>query len=256
VAEAVSLLIVGAGPYGLAMAAYCRHMGVEHRLVGEPMAFWKRQMPRGMLLRSKCDWHLDPLEERTLEHYCRSRNLRFQSSDPIPLSLYLDYAQWFQDEYRIVADRRLVESLKHRGCARYPFEALLDDGDRVVAKNVVVATGFGACAHMPEELTRILPRDRVRHSQQCVDLAELDGKSRCTFPIATRLRLSAPLIGHGSTPSWTRCIASRVGIGAFRRPLRTPSFNICGPLGVYSLSHGSGLECRSPRSLFGQNQGW
>ena len=38
----VPLLIVGAGPFGLAMAAYARGRGWEHAILGEPMEFWKR----------------------------------------------------------------------------------------------------------------------------------------------------------------------------------------------------------------------
>jgi cation diffusion facilitator CzcD-associated flavoprotein CzcO len=55
------LLIVGAGPFGLAMAAYAKHLGIEHLIVGKPMGFWNANMPKGMYLRSACDWPLDPL---------------------------------------------------------------------------------------------------------------------------------------------------------------------------------------------------
>src|SRR2546425_418315 len=44
--------IIGAGPYGLAAAAHLRARKVETRIFGEPMEFWRRNMPRGMFLRS------------------------------------------------------------------------------------------------------------------------------------------------------------------------------------------------------------
>ena len=44
--------VVGAGPYGLSAAAYLRAAGIETRVFGEPMAFWQKQMPVGMCLRS------------------------------------------------------------------------------------------------------------------------------------------------------------------------------------------------------------
>ena len=44
--------IVGAGPYGLAAAAHLRAAGVETRIFGEPMSFWRSNMPHGMKLRS------------------------------------------------------------------------------------------------------------------------------------------------------------------------------------------------------------
>jgi cation diffusion facilitator CzcD-associated flavoprotein CzcO len=51
-AGADGVVIIGAGPYGLAAAAHLRAAGVEPRVFGEPMAFWQRQMPKGMRLRS------------------------------------------------------------------------------------------------------------------------------------------------------------------------------------------------------------
>jgi hypothetical protein len=51
--------VIGAGPYGLAAAA-ARADGIQPLVVGEPMEFWRRNMPAGMFLRSFIDWHLDP----------------------------------------------------------------------------------------------------------------------------------------------------------------------------------------------------
>ena len=53
------LLIIGAGPFGLSLAAHARELGLETAVVGKPMGFWKDHMPQGMYLRSACDWHLD-----------------------------------------------------------------------------------------------------------------------------------------------------------------------------------------------------
>jgi lysine/ornithine N-monooxygenase len=130
-----------------------------------------------MFLRSRYDWHLDPLEERTLDDYRRRKNLGTGHAEPISLALYLDYAKWFQRETRIVADRRLVERLTSSFRTGFRFEALLDDGQSIAANNVVVTTGFGACAHVPEELTSILPKDRVWHAQDYTALERLAGKS-------------------------------------------------------------------------------
>src|SRR5690348_13926276 len=65
------VVIIGAGPYGLAAAAHLRAAGVEARVFGEAMAFWARQMPAGMLLRSYWDAsHIaDPARDLTLDAY-------------------------------------------------------------------------------------------------------------------------------------------------------------------------------------------
>ncbi len=63
--------IVGAGPYGLATAAYLRSANVETCTFGKAMEFWQCQMPMGMLLRSS--WQashiLDPHHALTLDKY-------------------------------------------------------------------------------------------------------------------------------------------------------------------------------------------
>ena len=47
------VVIIGAGPYGLSAAAHLRTIeGLEVSVFGEPMSFWERNMPIGMLLRS------------------------------------------------------------------------------------------------------------------------------------------------------------------------------------------------------------
>ena len=67
-------LIVGAGPFGLGLAAYFRKRNHSFRLVGKAVELWKRHMPAGMLLRSGVDWHLDPDGYWTLERFLAERN--------------------------------------------------------------------------------------------------------------------------------------------------------------------------------------
>ena len=46
------LAIIGAGPYGLSIAAHLRERGADFRIFGTPMGTWREQMPKGMLLKS------------------------------------------------------------------------------------------------------------------------------------------------------------------------------------------------------------
>ena len=69
------LLIIGAGPYGLSTASYAKRLGMDLRVLGEPMGFWKDNMPGGMLLRSPTSWHLDPLAELTFERFLEQRGI-------------------------------------------------------------------------------------------------------------------------------------------------------------------------------------
>lgn len=45
--------IVGAGPYGLSLAAHLRDAGLSFRIFGKPMSTWRDHMPRGMHLKSE-----------------------------------------------------------------------------------------------------------------------------------------------------------------------------------------------------------
>jgi FAD-dependent urate hydroxylase len=42
---------IGAGPYGLSAGVHLKAKGMAVRLFGEPMEFWAKMMPEGMLLR-------------------------------------------------------------------------------------------------------------------------------------------------------------------------------------------------------------
>src|SRR5258708_15279925 len=50
--DAVEVAIVGAGPYGLSLAAHLRKAGVSVRQFGLPMQLWRGLMPPGTFLKS------------------------------------------------------------------------------------------------------------------------------------------------------------------------------------------------------------
>ena len=96
--EQTPLLVIGAGPYGLATAAEARRRGVPTVVLGEPMGFWRANMPAAMLLRSGRDWHLDAAGEHTLDAYVEAQGLDPDALDPIPLDVFIGYADWFAAE--------------------------------------------------------------------------------------------------------------------------------------------------------------
>lgn len=53
-------------------------------VVGKPVDFWKRRMPRGMFLRSGADCHLDPLDAFTFEAFLETKRLTARDLGPIP----------------------------------------------------------------------------------------------------------------------------------------------------------------------------
>jgi cation diffusion facilitator CzcD-associated flavoprotein CzcO len=165
--------IVGAGPYGLATATHLRATERLHvRVFGQPMSFWERQMPKGMLLRSPWDGSTisDPYGEYTLDRYCAQSEEPFSS--PVPLPRFVDYGHWFQRNAVPDVDRRMVRLVNAIGGS---FELELQDGETVAARRIVVAAGIGDFAWRPPEYAE-LPRTHVSHSVDYHDLTRFAGK--------------------------------------------------------------------------------
>ena len=166
------LLIIGAGPFGLALAAQAKHDHIDHLIVGEPMEFWRQNMPRGMFLRSACDWHLDPLNIDTIEAYLQTQNKTAKDVEPLSLEFYLEYADWFRKQKLINSLPVRIERLD----LSTNFVAVTFEGNTIDARRVVLAPGFKHFTHVPDELKAKLPSDRIRHTCQFVDLTEARGK--------------------------------------------------------------------------------
>jgi FAD-dependent urate hydroxylase len=166
--------IIGAGPYGLSAGAHLRGVnGLNVRVLGEPMSFWSRQMPVGMLLRSP--WagsHLsDPKGALTLDAYRAANSGHFGS--PVPLDRFIDYGRWFQRQTVPEVDERQVSLVE--SCAG-GFRLKLGDGQTIQSRRVVVAAGIAQFAWRPEPL-RNLPFDLASHSSEQNDLSRFSGKS-------------------------------------------------------------------------------
>ncbi|CAN5817172.1 hypothetical protein BH20CHL4_BH20CHL4_03710 [soil metagenome] len=169
------VLVIGAGPYGLALAARLEHLRIDYQVVGESMGFWRRNMPDGMFLRSSWDWHLDPQGMYTIERFLRDTGIRKAEVSPFPLATYLEYAGWFRESAGIQPVDALVRRLD--SAPDGGFVALCDDGAAISARSVVLALGFSNFPHVPIELSGLLPPDRVVHTLDFVDLTHARDQS-------------------------------------------------------------------------------
>ena len=137
--------VVGAGPYGLAVAAHLRRAGVETRVFGDPMSFWRKRMPKGMYLRSPFSASdiADPDDALTLEAYAREARATFAYS--LPLDEFLRYAQWRLAESGVEVEARRSARSRRRG------ETFLElcEGAPISAYRVVIATGLANQEHRP-----------------------------------------------------------------------------------------------------------
>ena len=161
----MELLVIGAGPYGLAVAAEARRQGLSVTVVGEPMRFWRRNMPDGMLLRSGRDWHLDAAQVHTFDAFVGGWD-----DEPIPVETFIAYADWFAEQEGLTPLARRVDTLTE------DLVAHLDDGSTIHADRVVAAPGIASFAVEPPFVTERLAPDQWSHTVGTVDFAGLAGR--------------------------------------------------------------------------------
>jgi thioredoxin reductase len=172
--------IVGAGPYGLSIAAHLRASGLPFELLGTPLESWRRFMPQGMLLKSErfASNLWDPQRRYTLRRYCEARRLDYQPvGNPLSLALFLEYAEWFRQQTALVPRELEVSQLR-----RVPggFGVQLAGGASFTSRRVILATGHMAFRVLPPELTA-LPEPLVLHSTRIGDVGSYAGREVCVI---------------------------------------------------------------------------
>jgi cation diffusion facilitator CzcD-associated flavoprotein CzcO len=152
--------VIGAGPYGLSVAAHLRDAGIDTCVFGEAMGFWRRNMPKGMKLRSpwSASYIADPSGELTLDAYTKANSIK--PIQPFPLEDFVRYGQWFQQKVVPDLDARRVELIDG---VPGGFALRFEDGERVIARRVVVALGLANQEFKPAEFAG-MPADLVSHS--------------------------------------------------------------------------------------------
>lgn len=168
--RALDVAVVGAGPYGLSVAAHLSERGLRVGVFGEPMDSWRSHMPEGMFLKSEgfATNLSDPGDRWTLKRFCSEAGHSYADiGRPIPLEVFADYGLWFAERASPDLQTTLVRALRdENGC----FGLELDDGSALEARSVVVATGVSNAAYLPPELES-LPPGRVSHTADHATLA-------------------------------------------------------------------------------------
>ena len=168
-----SVVVIGAGPYGLSVAAHLiRAGGVSVRIFGEPMESWVHHMPNGMLLRSRWDAsHIaDPDHKLGLGSYEAAFGL--ERVEPVPLARFVDYGRWFQEHAVPGLERRRVDRVSPDS---HGFRVELDDGETLRAERVVVAAGIVPLAWRPPQFAG-LPVRLISHTADYSDLSVFEGR--------------------------------------------------------------------------------
>ena len=165
-------VVIGAGPYGLSVAAHLKGHNIPTLIFGKPMEFWQK-MPPTMYLKSS--WSAlslsDPAGAYSLNNFGKSNGVGEQ--EPVPLQTFLRYGQWFQQHAVPEIDQTYVHKIVQDG---KDFHIDLADGRSMKASKVIVAAGIASFAHIPD-FARHLPSTLASHSQDYASFAQFAGKN-------------------------------------------------------------------------------
>ena len=175
IGSATDIAIVGAGPYGLSLAAHLAKTNRRTRIFGEPMQSWKHHMPRGMKLKSEgfASSLYDPESTFPLRQYCRENNLPYADiGSPVPLETFVAYGLEFQ--------RRLVPHLEPTEITAIKpssngFTLTTAAGEAFEAGSVILAIGITHFACIPPMLAA-LPSQYISHTFDHSDLTRFHGR--------------------------------------------------------------------------------
>jgi len=250
--------IIGAGPYGLSAAAHLRRVkGLDVRVFGQPMSFWDRQMPRGMLLRS--NWTATQIAAPdsclSIEAFQQANTVKFYM--PVPLERFVEYGKWYQGQAVPDLDRREVDRIE---IDVNGFRVILHDGEIFHSRRVIVAAGIGSFASRSPEFQN-LPSSLVSHTSEHRDLHTFAGRTVLIIGGGQSALESAALLREaGGEPEvitrsprihWLQGWASKTlhhGLGGFVRRLLYAPTDV-GPAGISQLLARPDLVRRLPRNL-------
>ncbi|HEX8814394.1 MAG TPA: NAD(P)-binding domain-containing protein [Terriglobales bacterium] len=169
-------VIIGAGPYGLSVAAHLRGNGIPFRIFGRPMDSWLAHMPKGMKLKSDgfASDIYDPQSAFTIKKFCAERGIEYADTGvPVKLDTFTSYGLAFRDRMVPELEDKMVVSLD-----RSPngFVLQLEDGETIHTASVVLAVGITHFAYVPENLRHLSPQ-YLSHSALHHEVEPFRGKS-------------------------------------------------------------------------------
>jgi lysine/ornithine N-monooxygenase len=143
-ADRLDVAVIGAGPFGLSVAAHLARRRV--RAYGRPMETWRTRMPPDMRLRS--DWDETnlsaPQDRGSIDAWAKA--VGEPREEPIPLQKFLRYADWFRETLVPENDPSDVVQLERGGGV---FRVTTAAGGEADARDVVLAVGVTPFPHAP-----------------------------------------------------------------------------------------------------------
>lgn len=198
--DMVPVAIVGAGPYGLSLAAHLAVAGTDFRIFGTPMAFWSAIARGG--------------KERYLKSFCFGTNIYvptpgygfsewsaargLESFEPCAMEQFADYGRWVQQRCVAGLEEEDVVAIRDENGA---FHLTLGGGATLRARRVVLATGLSRFDHLPGQFAALPPSLRT-HTTHMIDFAGFAKKSVAVIGAGqSALEAAALLREAGSEPT-------------------------------------------------------
>jgi FAD-dependent urate hydroxylase len=218
------------------------------------MSFWEEQMPKGMLVRSA--WSAsslsDPSGSFSLSAYEQEQPRPFPR--PLPGGEMSRYARWFQARAVPDLDERLISTVERDDSG---FVLRTEEGERIVAGRVVIATGLHSFPFSPPQFDG-LGEGLATHSMRVSEPARFADRSVAvigsgqsaveTAALVCEAGATVELIARAPAIRWlARGEKVRTIDPLLQRLLYAPTD--VGPAGVSRLVAMPNLFRRLPRSL-------
>ncbi|MFE5907703.1 FAD-dependent oxidoreductase [Streptomyces wedmorensis] len=212
------VVVVGAGPYGLATAAWLAAADVTTRVFGEPMESWRAHMPDGMFLKSVPTASSISAPEgghRFADFRAARGGPPVGDTYPIPVEEFIAYGRWFQERRVPDVERTAVRDVR---AADGGFGVTLDSGEEITAAAVVMASGLAPYAYRPPDLSPLFPAGLASHACDHADLSRFAGRRVAVVGAGQSALESAALLHEsGARPT----VIARTSSLLFGTPPRT-----------------------------------
>ncbi|MFK0255957.1 NAD(P)-binding domain-containing protein [Streptomyces sp. NPDC090445] len=215
------LVVVGAGPYGLSIAAHAAAAGIGVRVLGRPMASWRDHMPEGMYLKSE-SWASNlsaPGGRHTLAEYCAGQGLAAEHGRPLPIGTFSAYGMWFARRAVPEVEELTVTEVTPQGDG---FRIRTAEGPPLLARTVALAVGVMPFARHPGAL-RELPPGHYSHSTDHRDLSRFAGREVAVIGAGQAALETAALLAEGGARPCLVARRGRIDWNTVPPPLERPA---------------------------------
>jgi cation diffusion facilitator CzcD-associated flavoprotein CzcO len=209
-APVIDVVIVGAGQAGLAAGLALWREGVSNTLLVDRSAAgfegpWETYARMETLRTPKTSIGLEsgiPSMTARAWHAARYGAAAWEGFARVPRVQWMEYLRWLRQVVGLtIRNRTEVGALAPAGDGLIKVPLAGGDGPaQVYARHVVLATGFDGCGswHIPQHISRVVPPERLEHSNVPFDLGRLAG-------------LRVGILGHGASAFDTAAAALKAG---------------------------------------------